>query len=191
TAAALYGVVGTCKHLGIDPFAYLREALPGLFASGEKPAVEQLPEWLPDRWLLRRAREAPPASAGGGSVRRTTAGCLGPRGRAKGRARPGRTRRGQLLTLILSLSRINAWKRFRATSCVGISKRWSCPRWSGARRTAWRSCTAWKKPVAGCCGSRKGRCTRPCTGSKRPARSRRSGSPNRTAGAAPGGASTV
>src|SRR5262249_36314730 len=30
TAAALYGVVGTCKHLGIDPFAYLREALPGL-----------------------------------------------------------------------------------------------------------------------------------------------------------------
>jgi hypothetical protein len=32
TAAALYSVVGTWKHLGIDPFAYLREALPGLFA---------------------------------------------------------------------------------------------------------------------------------------------------------------
>jgi hypothetical protein len=53
--------VGTCKHLGIDPFAYLREALPGLFALGEKPAVEPLLEWLPDRWLLRRAREASPA----------------------------------------------------------------------------------------------------------------------------------
>jgi hypothetical protein len=35
TAAALYSVVGTCKHLGIDPFAYLREALPGLFALGK------------------------------------------------------------------------------------------------------------------------------------------------------------
>jgi hypothetical protein len=66
TAAALYSVVGTCKHLGIDPFAYLREALPGLFALGEMPSVEQLPEWLPDRWLLRRAREAPPASTGAG-----------------------------------------------------------------------------------------------------------------------------
>jgi hypothetical protein len=33
TAAVLYTMmVGTCKHLGIDPFAYLREALPGLFA---------------------------------------------------------------------------------------------------------------------------------------------------------------
>jgi hypothetical protein len=66
TAAVLYTLVGTCKHLGIDPFAYLREALPGLFAWGEKPAVEQLLEWLPDRWLLRRARETPPASAGAG-----------------------------------------------------------------------------------------------------------------------------
>ena len=47
-------------------FAYLREALPGLFALGEMPAVEQLPEWLPDRWLLRRANEAPPASTGAG-----------------------------------------------------------------------------------------------------------------------------
>ena len=74
---------------------------------------------------------------------------------------------GQLLTLIPSLSKINAWKRFRATSCVDISKRWSCPRWSGARRTAWRSCTAWTKPVAGCCGSRKGRCIRRCIGWKR------------------------
>jgi len=59
TAAVLYTVVGTCKHLGIDPFAYLREALPALFALGEKPTAEQLLEWLPDRWLLRRGRESP------------------------------------------------------------------------------------------------------------------------------------
>jgi transposase len=62
TAAVLYSVVARCKHLGIDPFAYLREALPGLFALGEKPTAEQLAEWLPDRWLLRRARESPAAA---------------------------------------------------------------------------------------------------------------------------------
>ena len=53
TAATLYSVVGTCKHLGIDPFAYLKDALPGLFALGETPAVGQLLDWLPDRWRLR------------------------------------------------------------------------------------------------------------------------------------------
>jgi transposase len=66
TAAVLYSVVGTCKHLGIDPFLYLREALPGLFALGDKPTSEQLQEWLPDRWLWRRSRASPnrPALAG-------------------------------------------------------------------------------------------------------------------------------
>jgi transposase len=59
TAAVLYTMVGTCKHLGIDPFAYLRESLPGLFALGEKPSAEELLEWLPDRWQLRRARLSP------------------------------------------------------------------------------------------------------------------------------------
>jgi transposase len=59
TAAILFSVVGTCKHLGIDPFAYLRETLPGLFALGEKPTAEQLLDWLPDRWLLNRARSQP------------------------------------------------------------------------------------------------------------------------------------
>jgi hypothetical protein len=59
TAAVLYSVVGTCKHLGIDPFAYLRRALPGLFALGEKPTGEQLLDWLPDRWLLNRTRDHP------------------------------------------------------------------------------------------------------------------------------------
>jgi transposase len=66
TAAVLYSVIGTCKHVGIDPFAYLRDALPGLFALGEKPTVEQLLDWLPDRWLLNRAQTQP--------VRKLTAG---------------------------------------------------------------------------------------------------------------------
>ena len=60
TAAVLYTVVGTCKHLGIDPFVYLREVLPALFALGEKPTAEQLLGWLPDRWQLRHGRESPP-----------------------------------------------------------------------------------------------------------------------------------
>jgi transposase len=58
TAAVLYTMVGTCKHLSIDPFAYLRETLPALFAMGEKPTTEQMLDWLPDRWLLRRAEAA-------------------------------------------------------------------------------------------------------------------------------------
>jgi transposase len=66
TAAVLYTLVATCKHLGIDPFAYLREALPGLFALGAKPTAEHLQEWLPDRWLLRRGRETLPTAAKAG-----------------------------------------------------------------------------------------------------------------------------
>lgn len=64
TAATLYSVVGTCKHLGLDPFAYLTDTLPGLFALGDTPTAEQLLDWLPDRWLLRtRANTSRPASA--------------------------------------------------------------------------------------------------------------------------------
>jgi transposase len=59
TAAVLYTLVGTCKHLSIDPQAYLREALPGLFALGEKPTAEHLLDWLPDRWLRRHRRQSP------------------------------------------------------------------------------------------------------------------------------------
>jgi transposase len=66
TAAVLYSVVLTCKHLGIDPFAYLREALMGLFALGECPEGEPLKEWLPDRWLLSRGRDSPAAQAATG-----------------------------------------------------------------------------------------------------------------------------
>jgi hypothetical protein len=66
TAAALYSVVGTCKHLGIDPFAYLREMLPALFALGNEPEMERLLEWLPDRWLLRCGRVSSPGVATAG-----------------------------------------------------------------------------------------------------------------------------
>ena len=66
TAAVLYSMVGTCKHLGIDPFVYLRETLRGLFALGEKATAEQVREWLPDRWLLRHARESPVGQAPAG-----------------------------------------------------------------------------------------------------------------------------
>ena len=66
TAAVLYTMVATCKHLGMDPFVYLRETLPGLYALGEKPSAEQLLDWLPDRWLLRRGRDSPAAAAGAG-----------------------------------------------------------------------------------------------------------------------------
>jgi hypothetical protein len=66
TAAVLYTIVGTCKYLGLDPFVYLREALLGLFALGEKPTAEQLMRWLPDRWLLGRTRDAPATSAAAG-----------------------------------------------------------------------------------------------------------------------------
>lgn len=62
-AAVLFSVVQTCKHLGIDPFAYLREALPALFALGESPSAEQLQEWLPERWVLCHGRDAPTRQA--------------------------------------------------------------------------------------------------------------------------------
>jgi transposase len=63
TAAVLYSVVETRKHLGIDPFTYLREALAGDFRLGEKPTGEQQMEWLPDRWSISRGRDSPVKSA--------------------------------------------------------------------------------------------------------------------------------
>jgi transposase len=48
-AATLYSVVCSCKQVGVDPFGYLRVALPGLFSLGEKPIESVLSEWLPDR----------------------------------------------------------------------------------------------------------------------------------------------
>ena len=54
TAATLYTVVGTCKHLGIDPFAFLREALPALFGLRETFGEGGLAHWLPDVWEQRQ-----------------------------------------------------------------------------------------------------------------------------------------
>jgi transposase len=67
TAAALYSVVGTCKHLGIDPFAYLRDVLPALFGLGERPGEGELARWLPDVWQGRQpdgSRRQSPGRAG-------------------------------------------------------------------------------------------------------------------------------
>lgn len=53
-AAVLYTMTGTCRHLGIDAFAYLRDVLPALHALGEKPTDEQLQPLLPDEWAKRQ-----------------------------------------------------------------------------------------------------------------------------------------
>ena len=53
-AAIHFTVVGSCRHLGIDPFAYLRDVLPKLHELGAKPKDEQLTELLPDAWARRR-----------------------------------------------------------------------------------------------------------------------------------------
>jgi len=63
TAAALYSVVGTCKHLGIDPFAYLRDLLPALYALGDNPHEEALAYWLPDVWQERQKAGATSSAA--------------------------------------------------------------------------------------------------------------------------------
>lgn len=55
TAAALYSIVGTCKHLGIDPFAYLRDTMPAVFRLGENLAHTALADLLPDVWQRRQA----------------------------------------------------------------------------------------------------------------------------------------
>jgi hypothetical protein len=47
TAAVLYSLTGTCRHHGIDPFAYLQDVLRRLPAH---PAGE-LDEFLPDAWF--------------------------------------------------------------------------------------------------------------------------------------------
>ena len=53
TAAVLFSFTATCKHLKIDPFAYLRDLFtefPKIEAADEK----QLDFWLPDAWAQRR-----------------------------------------------------------------------------------------------------------------------------------------
>lgn len=53
SAAIHYTLVGSCRHLGIDPFAYLRDVLPKLHELGANPKDEQLTELLPDAWAHR------------------------------------------------------------------------------------------------------------------------------------------
>jgi transposase len=53
-AAIHFTVVGSCRHLGIDPLAYLRDVLPKLHELGAEPKDEQLAELLPDAWARRR-----------------------------------------------------------------------------------------------------------------------------------------
>jgi hypothetical protein len=52
-AAVHFSLVGTCRHLGLDAVAYLREVLPALHALGEKPTDDQLAPLLPDVWAKR------------------------------------------------------------------------------------------------------------------------------------------
>lgn len=53
-AAVHFSIVGTCRHLGLDAAAYLREVLPALHALGEKPTQDQLRPLLPDAWAKRQ-----------------------------------------------------------------------------------------------------------------------------------------
>ncbi len=61
-AAVHYTMTGTCRHLGLDPFAYLRDVLPALHALGDAPTPEQLGRLLPDTWASQR-RSANPTAA--------------------------------------------------------------------------------------------------------------------------------
>jgi len=65
TAAVLFSFTASCKHLGIDTFAYLRDVLARLPAH----PVEQLEELLPHRWqaACQAAAASPPGSAPPGS----------------------------------------------------------------------------------------------------------------------------
>ena len=58
TAAVLFSFTATCKHLGLDTFAYLRDVLTRL---PTHPA-ERLAELLPHCWQATRLA-SPPASA--------------------------------------------------------------------------------------------------------------------------------
>ena len=53
-AAVHYSLVGTCRHLGLDAAAYLRDVLPALPTLGEKPTEDRLAVLLPDAWAKRQ-----------------------------------------------------------------------------------------------------------------------------------------
>jgi len=48
SASVLYSVVGTCRRLGLDPFAYLRDVLTRL----PSIPVGRLDKFLPNRWAV-------------------------------------------------------------------------------------------------------------------------------------------
>jgi transposase len=62
-AATQYTMVGTCRHLGLDPFAYLRDVLPRLHELGDHPTDEHLTPLLPDHWLADRSMNTSAAPA--------------------------------------------------------------------------------------------------------------------------------
>jgi transposase len=59
TAAVLYSFTATCKHLGMNTFAYLRDVLSRL---PTQPA-EQLSDLLPHRWRPAATSNAPPGES--------------------------------------------------------------------------------------------------------------------------------
>src|SRR5262249_32579443 len=61
TAAVLYTLVGTCKRLGVEPWAYLQDVLARLPATQVGP----VDEFLPGRWpgAHQSAAAAPPTLA--------------------------------------------------------------------------------------------------------------------------------
>jgi hypothetical protein len=57
TAAVLASLVATCKRLGVDPFAYLRDVFEHLSSHPQS----QLAELLPDHWkVAHRPGDTPP-----------------------------------------------------------------------------------------------------------------------------------
>lgn len=52
TAAVLFSMTASCKRLGIDPFAYLRDVLDRLPTT----PVQNLPDLLPDTWFVANPR---------------------------------------------------------------------------------------------------------------------------------------
>ena len=54
TAAVLTSLIATCKRLGIDPFAYLRD----IFGRISTHPQNRLAELLPDQWRVTRRATA-------------------------------------------------------------------------------------------------------------------------------------
>jgi hypothetical protein len=62
-AAVLYSAVGTCRRLGLDPFAYLRDA----FARLPSLPADRVDDLFPNRWAAGRAGAAHGNAAAPGS----------------------------------------------------------------------------------------------------------------------------